>query len=98
MNETRVYRVTIANVHPDHVVKRASLIDLPITAVASVGYNPKWDDIEHGTTFETAHSSFATIAGFVVNLLTELSEESAYITRDGAEAFLLDVDSQVTAL
>ncbi len=98
---SHITRATVANITADDLCERIlahnkfwsepgktrhPIMDIAATVTASTGvFDGK---IEQGVTIETT-ASWGTFALFIIGLLEDLNEDSAYIVEDGERAFLL---------
>lgn len=94
MNWT-VYRITVANVKPEDLVRSAASVEVFGTAVASIGAGSGWD-VEQGATFETASTDGAKVSEWVRATLEAYKESAAYATVNGAAPRLLWSDGSVS--
>ena len=102
MKRAHVTRATIANADPEELAQRVSErnamfrgLEINATIHASIGVS-KWG-IEHGATLETT-AQWGSFAFFLLGILEDLAEDAAYITQDGAQAFLLWEDGRLEEL
>lgn len=89
------YRITIANVKPEELVRAAASVEVFGTAVHSIGSGSGWD-VEHGSTFETASTDGAKVSEWVRATLEAYKESAAYVTRNGGAPILLWSDGSVS--
>jgi hypothetical protein len=85
-----IIRATIANQDPLHVARLAQAKGLSGTILQSVGFGA-WG-VEPGVILESATDSPALLLSFVASLCQSTGEQCAYVTVNGADAFLLYAD------
>lgn len=94
-----ILRATFANITPDALASRVQASGLSGTVFASIGAGD-WG-VEPGATVEFVSTKPATrtrVEAFVAQTLEALGEQAAYVTVDGALAFLRWNDGRVEQL